>query len=171
LPGPLELLLELVSVLLLVSVLPVTLASLPFLSWPFGPCTLAVVVTVVEIVVVVVVFCVPELAPALAFGGLLSLLPIVLSVVTSVVVSVLVLVLVSEPHPLCCPSPCALEANPTLAIATAPRMAVAFRIFRMTPPGFIRLSQDRLLDRNPCQIDGAARSTVHISPPSELGAC
>jgi hypothetical protein len=32
LPGPLELLLELVSVLLLVSVLPVTLVSLPFLS-------------------------------------------------------------------------------------------------------------------------------------------
>jgi hypothetical protein len=93
----------------------------------------------------------------LAFGGLLSLFPIVLSVVTSVFVSVLVLVLESEPHPLCCPSPCALEANPTLAIATVPTMAATFRTFRMTPPFLIWLSQDRLLDRNPCQIDGAAR--------------
>jgi hypothetical protein len=171
LPGPLELLLAVVLMLVLSVVVPVTLESLLFLSWPLGPCTLAVVVTVVEIVVVVVVFFVPLLVPALSFGGVLPLLPIVLSTVTSVVVCVLVLVLESEPHPLCSPSPCALEASPTLAIATVPRMAVTFRTFRMTPPLLIWLSQDRLLDRNPCQIDGAARSTAHILPPSKLGAC
>jgi hypothetical protein len=135
LPGPLELLLVLVSVLVLSVEVSVTLVSLLFLSWPLGPLTAVVVVTVVEIVVVVVVSLVPLLVPALSFGGVLPLLPIVLSTVTSVVVCVLVLVPPgSEPHPLCSPSLCALEASPTLAIATAPRMAVAFRTFRMTPP-------------------------------------
>jgi hypothetical protein len=130
LPGPDELVLIAVLVLLLVSVL--TLLSLLFRSWPLGP--VGVNVVVVEIVVVVVVSFVPLLlGDELGFAGL-PLLPCVLGPGVEVEVEVVDSVDGPVPHPLCCPAASVLEGNATLAIANAPRVAVTFRVFRMSPP-------------------------------------